>query len=717
MASALVANAVGWAQEFDAVVSDQNRRETTILDEIADPGERRAFQALYEERDPAKRLKLAEGFLGAYPQSGVLAAVYEVAAKASIEFGDYRRGLEYASASLKLLPENPLLLVSVADVQARMNLSQQPEQSAHEALEDLDRFDRPASIPKQAWPDLKRQLEASCYFVLGRVAASEALRPSAGKPDRELLLRSAGYLAQARRLNPNDPEIPYLRGLTCLALGRQDEASVDFANASRLGGSMQSQALAQLRKIYRTQAKPGTTFEAFLARVAAQTEAFPVTEQANNKPPEKLPDYAGSQTCRVCHAGIYSDWSRTGMARMFHPYRPEEVLGDFTSANEFYDGDEVRWEEGRVEVIPGKTRSLFARMILDHGRHYFEIRQSDGWQRYPVDYAIGSKWEQAYATRLPSGEIHVFPIQYNVLARRWVNFWKIIDSPGSPRADLRHWEKLDVWTSYQANCAVCHTSQLRNVKGGAFEPANLEFREAGIGCEMCHGPSTRHVQSILNGEPYPKRPIDPPVDFAKIGARDFIAICAQCHMQSAIREPGPGGELNYSTEGEFFKHPLMRPYTEFSRKGFYKDGRFRETTFIVESLLRSECFKKGSVTCGSCHDPHGPDVRSNLASLKFRDRPDQMCLQCHSRYSDRATLEHHTRHSVASEASRCVSCHMPRIMDALLFEARTHQIDDIPNAGMTLRFGQDESPNACLICHRDKDAHWVERQLPAWKRG
>ena len=58
---------------------------------------------------------------------------------------------------------------------------------------------------------------------------------------------------------------------------------------------------------------------------------------------------------------------------------------------------------------------------------------------------------------------------------------------------------------------------------------------------------------------------------------------------------------------------------------------------------------------------------------------------------------------------------MPRIMDALLFEARTHQIDDIPNAEMTLRFGQQESPNACLLCHRDKDAHWVEQQLPAWK--
>ena len=28
------------------------------------------------------------------------------------------------------------------------------------------------------------------------------------------------------------------------------------------------------------------------------------------------------------------------------------------------------------------------------------------------------------------------------------------------------------------------------------------------------------------------------------------------------------------------------------RKGFYKDGRFRETTFITESIERSACFRK-----------------------------------------------------------------------------------------------------------------------------
>jgi predicted CXXCH cytochrome family protein len=329
-----------------------------------------------------------------------------------------------------------------------------------------------------------------------------------------------------------------------------------------------------------------------------------------------------------------------------------------------------------------------------------------------VDYTIGSKWQQAYATRLPNGQIHVFPLQYNLLHRRWLNFWKIIDSEDSERADVRSFEKFTEATSYQANCAMCHTSQLKNREGRRFEVDNLEFREPGINCEMCHGPSAQHVAAMVAGKPYSKQPLEPPVDFRNISHQDYLAICAQCHMQSAMREPGQHGELNYlSGSREFFQRAKSRPLAEFSRKAFYKDGRFRETTFIVESLERSACFKKGLVTCGHCHDPHSSDSASNPKSLKFLGQPDQMCLQCHARFS--AGIETHTRHPAASEASRCVSCHMPPIMNSLLFKARTHQIDDVPNSEMTLRFGSEESPNACLMCHTAKDALWVKQQLDA----
>ena len=123
------------------------------------------------------------------------------------------------------------------------------------------------------------------------------------------------------------------------------------------------------------------------------------------------------------------------MAKMFRPYAPENVVGDFKIDNQFYLGDDVEYR-GTELSSRAAGDGLFARMAIRNRRHYFDILQSNGkWHTYPVDYTIGSKFQQAYATQLPNGEIHVFPIQYNLLQRRWINFWKVIDGPESERAD------------------------------------------------------------------------------------------------------------------------------------------------------------------------------------------------------------------------------------------------------------------------------------------
>jgi hypothetical protein len=121
--------------------------------------------------------------------------------------------------------------------------------------------------------------------------------------------------------------------------------------------------------------------------------------------------------------------------------------------------------------------------------------------------------------------------------------------------------------------------------------------------------------------------------------------------------------------------------------------------------------QKGGAHCGHCHDFHPADI-SNERDLKFLDHPDQMCLQCHPTYA--ANLEAHTHHPASSAGSRCTACHMPKIMTTVMFKTMTHQLDDIPRAEMTERFGQKDSPNACLICHTDKDIAWLKRELSKW---
>lgn len=214
----LLVAGTGSAQEFDAVVSSNNRRPATILDEISDPSEREAFRALYGSAGSSQQLRMAEAFVSSYPQSWVLPEAYEMAAKAAIELGDYDRGLRDAAASLRILPENPVLLVSVANVQAQTGLAREAQQSARKALDDLDQFARPASISEQAWPEIKRRLRAACYFALGRALMSEALAASAGERRTTLLQQAVADLAQAAGLNPSDAEIFYLAGLGYLSL-------------------------------------------------------------------------------------------------------------------------------------------------------------------------------------------------------------------------------------------------------------------------------------------------------------------------------------------------------------------------------------------------------------------------------------------------------------------------------------------------------------------
>ena len=160
----------------------------------------------------------------------------------------------------------------------------------------------------------------------------------------------------------------------------------------------------------------------------------------------------------------------------------------------------------------------------------------------------------------PDGTLHVIPIEYNALSKEWVNYWKIIDPPGTKRDVVSDFPRLESTTNYQENCAVCHTSQLRAPLKTDSPTQHAEFREPGIDCEMCHGPSLWHVKQMRSGRPIKADLLEPPVDFRKIDNRNGVRVCAQCHRQSAIREMGEAGEMNYSTRtalsGADFRPPL-----------------------------------------------------------------------------------------------------------------------------------------------------------------
>ena len=475
--------AFGHAQDIDSeLMGHAAAKRFTILDQVANSTERQSFVSLYKERDASRKRELAIQFAGRFADSWLLAQAYEIAAKASMDLKDPKTALDYGERSLRLWPENPLLLVPLANLQAQQNMLDAATRSATDALWSLDRFDRPASIAAEDWPDLQGSLRASSYFVLGRVAASKAFE-SSGEWKGRYLADAHRFLGEALALDRTDPEITYLEGLVQLGLGTSTLAAEYFAETYRLRGALEAEALQQLKTLYGRDGKAQkySSFTAYLSSLKLELPSRQETPPSGSP----LPAYAGSDVCSVCHPQQYQSWKQTGMGRMFREYKPENVMGDFSSA----------------KVIDEEDGTPSARPVLDHGKPYFDVREpGNGWTRFPVQFTIGSKWQQAYATNFSDGRIQVFPIQYNALQKRWINYWRLTDDADSERAQINKFSSGISGGTYQLNCAPCHTSQL-TFSQGEGSPQKAAFREPGINCEMCHGPSGAHAAAMRGRNP------------------------------------------------------------------------------------------------------------------------------------------------------------------------------------------------------------------------
>ena len=115
LALACVFAGSGHAQNTDSLLLKADRK-FTVIDQITDRAERDAILMIYRAGAPRAKVDRAEAFLEKYPDSWLLPEVYEIAAKAYIELGDLDRAVQYGRASLQILPESPLLLVPLANV-------------------------------------------------------------------------------------------------------------------------------------------------------------------------------------------------------------------------------------------------------------------------------------------------------------------------------------------------------------------------------------------------------------------------------------------------------------------------------------------------------------------------------------------------------------------------------------------------------------------------
>jgi tetratricopeptide (TPR) repeat protein len=156
--------------------------------------------------------------------------------------------------------------------------------------------------------------------------------------------------------------------------------------------------------------------------------------------------------------------------------------------------------------------------------------------------------------------------------------------------------------------------------------------------------------------------------------------------------------------------------TTLEHPDFYPDGRDLGENYTMTSWFMSPCAKSGrgsstrstafgvpTLDCRHCHTSSG---RYRFAGV---ERPNAACLPCHQERVDNAPA--HTHHQADSTGNRCIACHMPRTEFARM--ARSDHSMRPPTPAATLRF---KSPNACNLCHKDKDAAWADQQVRQWHK-
>ncbi len=158
-------------------------------------------------------------------------------------------------------------------------------------------------------------------------------------------------------------------------------------------------------------------------------------------------------------------------------------------------------------------------------------------------------------------------------------------------------------------CFSCHDD-----KKSAFESGKLHHPPVVEGkCIACHSPHASEYKSLLKG-----------------GERD---ICFSCH--SAIKDKFKTSKYHHPDKAGDGKCTICHtPHTSNEKHLFAKEplavcstchatqGKF---THPVGAGVIDPRDKKSNVTCISCHNPHGTDIKYFLILRKDRE----LCVQCH----------------------------------------------------------------------------------------
>lgn len=387
-------------------------------------------------------------------------------------------------------------------------------------------------------------------------------------------------------------------------------------------------------------------------------------------------EYVGSGSCIECHAKFYELWSTSHHGKAMQPLNAEFIKSQKLPGSEDFS------LEGKIYKIAFGDSTMT--MIEKDGENV---------KNYEVVWVLGGKNVYYFLTPLENGKLQTIPLAYNLNLKSWYN---------NPQSALRHFPEgpadqalpwKDRMYNFNTSCYSCHVSQLQTNFDLTTDSYQSIWKEPGINCETCHGPSSEHVRIFKNAKEGEVQK-----QLGLISTKVFTPdqhnwSCAPCHAKMRPITPGymPGDRY-------FDNYDLII----LNNTDFYPDGRDLGENYTYTGWMMNKCNSNGQFHCVMCHTSSGRD--------RFKNNPNDACKSCHAERV--ANVVNHSGHKEGSPGALCVNCHMPKTMFGSMNRSDHSFRPPMPEA--TIKFN---SPNACNICHKDKSPEWANKVVRQRKNG
>ncbi len=398
------------------------------------------------------------------------------------------------------------------------------------------------------------------------------------------------------------------------------------------------------------------------------------------------PGYVTSARCGECHADAYDAWADSHHGWAWRPPIAGNVLGDFEDAVFTHRGALTRFS----------TRD---------GRFVVDTDDAQGKRAsYEIAGTVGVTPLQQYLIETEGGRLQALDVVWDTERRRWYHLYpeqRVEDDPAL------HW--TGPYRNWNARCVSCHVTGFAKGYDPETDRYASSWSERGVGCEACHGPGEAHLAWAEAGGAGPTTVarfdgVDArglTVSFAGGGPEAYERVCAGCHSRRetlSADSPPPGEPFD-----DHYRIALLRDGL------YYADGQIDDEVYVYGSFLQSKMHARG-VSCGDCHQPHGAGLVAE---------GDALCTQCHNpqgredfptlRAASYVSPVHH-RHRSGTEASSCVSCHMPERVYMGVDPRRDHSFR-VPRPDLSVKL---DVPNACNGCHTEETPEWAAARVAEW---